>query len=279
MKKIIVAFDGLRFSESARDYAIHLAKQSSAHLVGVFLNDLTRHSYKVYNLITKDGNYESNIKKLEEEDTKTRQAAEKNFETACRNAGLDHSIHKDRGIAIQELLRESIYADLLVIQNSETLTTYSENIPGEFIRELLANVQCPVLLVPEKFITINKLVLLYDGEPSSVYAIKMFSYILASLKQEPAEVLSVKNPNQTLHLPENKLVKEFMKHHFPLAAYTVLQGNAELEIVNHLKKQKGSPLIILGAYRRGLVSRWFRESMADILMKELNFPLFIAHYR
>ena len=40
MKKFIVAFDGLRFSESVRDYAVMLARQSGAHLVGVFLEDL-----------------------------------------------------------------------------------------------------------------------------------------------------------------------------------------------------------------------------------------------
>lgn len=57
MKKFIVAFDGLRFSESVRDYAIELANQSNAHLVGVFLDDFMHHSYKIYNLITENKNY------------------------------------------------------------------------------------------------------------------------------------------------------------------------------------------------------------------------------
>ena len=78
-------------------------------------------------------------------------------------------------------------------------------------------------------------------------------------------------------MPENKLMKEFMKRHFPKATYTVLKGLAEPEIVNYLKQQKETPLVILGAYRRGMVSRWFRPSMADVLMKDLKLPLFIAH--
>ena len=36
MKKIIAAFDGLKFSKSTRDYAIQIAKENNAHLVGVF---------------------------------------------------------------------------------------------------------------------------------------------------------------------------------------------------------------------------------------------------
>ena len=61
------------------------------------------------------------------------------------------------------------------------------------------------------------------------------------------------------------------------AKYKVVKGWAEDEIVKHLKLQKDNALVILGAYRRGTVSRWFRESMADVLMKETKVPLFIAH--
>ena len=72
MKKFIVAFDGLKFSESARDYAIQLAKQSGAHLVGIFLDDGSRHSYKIYDLVTDDGNKELRQKRLEQKDIKIR---------------------------------------------------------------------------------------------------------------------------------------------------------------------------------------------------------------
>jgi hypothetical protein len=66
MKKIIAAFDGLKFSHSACDYAVFLAKKTGAHLVGVFLDDFSYHSYKVYDLIREDGrNAESKLKQLE----------------------------------------------------------------------------------------------------------------------------------------------------------------------------------------------------------------------
>jgi len=277
MKKFVVAFDGLRFSKSASDCAIMLAKQSNAHLVAVFLDDFLRHSFKAYDLIADDGNYETKRRNLEEKDIETRNRALDKFETACREASLRYSVHRDKGVALQELLHESIYADLLILDNSETLTLYKEKAPSEFVRDLLTQVQCPVLLVPPKFKPIKKLVLLFDGGPSSVFAIKMFSYTLASLKQESTEVVSVKNTDQTLHVPDNKLIKEFMKRHFPKASYTVLKGIPEAEIVNYLKIQKNNPLVVLGAYQRGMVSRWFRPSMADLLIKELKLPLFIAH--
>ena len=277
MKKFIAAFDGLRFSESVMEYAILLAKQSSAHLVGVFLDDYLRHSYKIYDLVTKEGAPEVKQKKLEAKDMATRAAASNLFANACREAGINYSVHHDRDTAIYELLHESIYADLLIVNSSETLTAYTEKIPTEFIRDLLSHAQCPVLIVPQTFKPIEQLILLYDGEPTSVYAIKMFSYMLPSLKQTPTEVISVKSGNQTPIVPDKKLMKEFMERHFPFATYSVLKGLPETAIVNYLKNQEGNPLVVLGAYRRSTISRWFRASMADVLMGELKLPLFIAH--
>jgi len=72
-------------------------------------------------------------------------------------------------------------------------------------------------------------------------------------------------------------MKEFMKRHLPKATYSVLKGHAEVEIVNYLKDQNNNSLVVLGAYQRSMVSRWFRTSMADTLMKEIKLPLFIAH--
>lgn len=277
MKKIIAVFDGLKYSTGTRDYSVILAKHTSIHLVGVFLDDPTYTSYKIYDLLSKRGVSLSKFNEYEKKDQVARTSASADFEKACRKEKLEYTVHHDRRFAIHELKHESIYADLLIIDSKETLTHFEEKPPTRFIRDLLTDVQCPVLLVPSKYKPVERIVMLYDGEPSSVHAIKMFSYMLHSLKHLPAEVLSVKNMNSTLHLPDNKLMKEFMKRHFPMATYTVLKGIPETEIPEYLKRKKEDVMVVLGAYRRGKVSRWFRQSMADVLMKELKLPLFIAH--
>jgi len=277
MKKIIAAIDGLKLSESTVNYAVHLAKQANTHLVGIFLEDFTYHSYKIYDLVGNEGVSEKKMHRLEEKDKATRAQAVESFEETCQRAGLNYSVHHDRSIAIRELLHESVYADLLVIDSKETLTHYEEETPTRFIRDLLVNVECPVLLVPSTYKPIDRIILLYDGSPSAVYAIKMFSYMLPSLKHVQAEVLSVKDTNENMHVPDNSLMKEFMKRHFPNAIYTVLQGNPETEILKHLKNKEQNMLVVLGAYHRGMVSRWFKASMADTLMKAVHAPLFIAH--
>jgi nucleotide-binding universal stress UspA family protein len=277
MKKIIAAIDGLKYSESTVQFAVQIAKQANAHLVGVMLDDITYTSYKAYELVVKQKMTEEKLKKYEAKDKETRLKSAAKFEEACRKAGITFAIHHDKSIALQELLHESIYCDLLLIDGKETLTHYEEKRPTRFIRDLLTDVQCPVLIVPSKYKPFEKIFLLFDGEPSSMYAIKMFSYLFPFLENTETEIISVKNPGQTMHLPDNKLMKEFMKRHYPVAGYKVIKGLPEIEIVQYLKQQPEHMLIVLGAYRRGRVSRWFRESMADYLMKEMAVPLFIAH--
>ncbi len=277
MKKILAVLDGLKYSESTHRYAVEMAKFGNTHLAGIFLEDFTYSSYKIYELIVKEGLLENKLREYEEKDKQRRDSAVHYFEKACKDAGIEYNVHRDKNIALQELLQESIYADMMIISSSESFAHHKEPLPTHFIKDLLGDTQCPVLLVPQTYQPIEKIFILYDGAPSSVHAIKMFSYLLPALNRLPVEVIAVKNPESDLHLPDNRLMKEFMKRHYPRAVYTVLKGTAETEIPAYLKKETKNTLIVCGAYRRNTVSRWFRLSMADVLMRELALPLFIAH--
>lgn len=277
MKKIIAAFDGLKYSESTQEYAIYLARLTNAHLVGVFMEDYNYTSYKVYDLVGKEGVSEQRLKKFEEKDRVTRHKAAENFEKACQQWGLEFSIHHDRNVAIKELKHESVYADFIVIDANETLSHHPEKVPSGFIRDLLPDAHCPVLVVPKVYKPIEKIMFLYDGEPSSVHAIKMFSYLFPQLKKVDTELITINPPHSSLHLPDNKLMKELMKRHFPQAKYTVLQGRPDDEIISRVKEFHVNSLLVLGAYGRSAISRWFNESLATILLEEVKLPLFIAH--
>jgi nucleotide-binding universal stress UspA family protein len=213
----------------------------------------------------------------DERDKEVRQESIEVFEKACQGAGLNYTIHRDKNVAIQELLHESIYADLLIINGKETITSHEESEPTGFIRELLNDVQCPVLAVPSKYNPINKVILLYDGEPSSVHAVRTFSYLFDTMKLLPTEVITVKNTGESFHVPDNRLIKEFIKRHYPTAEYIILKGLPEDEIYRYLNREKTNAIIVLGAYRRGRLSRLFRPSMADYLLGKIQMPFFIAH--
>lgn len=276
MKKIIAAFDGLKYSASTERYATGLACREDRILTGVFLEDFTYHSYKLFDMVGSQGVSPEKVHSLMEQDAARRQEAVRQFTQACERSSIRNLIHQDRSIAIQELLRETIYADMLIIGSHETLSHTEEPVPSRFIRDLLIDVQCPVLAVPREYQEISKIILLYDGDPSAVYAAKMFSYLMPDLEELPVEVITIRPDGH--EVPEATLIREFIQCHFPKAAFTVRAGNPEKEILDLLDDRHQS-LIVLGAYRRSTVSRWFKPSMADFLMKNVSMPLFIAHYR
>ena len=278
MKKITAAFDGLQLSESTMEYAIHIARGCRAHLSGVFFDDLIHHSYQFTDLVSEEGAVsDKKLKLLAEKDEKTRKNSMRIFKETCETAGVEFSVHRSKNVAVKDVLHESIYSDLLIINRKEDFNIHPGEIPSDFMREILADVQCPVLVVPETYNPVQKIIVLYDGDPSSVFAIKMFGYILTLFRHLTVQVLSVKSETTDPGIPDRSLMKEFMKLYFPGAEYTFLKGNPEETILTFLEQQNEEILVVLGAYRRGRVSRWFKPSMADILMSRLALPIFIAH--
>ncbi|HTL07007.1 MAG TPA: universal stress protein, partial [Chitinophagaceae bacterium] len=219
MNKIVAAFDGLKYAADTAQYAIELTRHTRSFLTGVFLDDFTYSSFKIYDLIQKNELSEKDLDEYRQKDQQARDKAADKFETACRTAGIQYNVHRDKNICLRDLLHESIYADLLVIDVKETFTHYDEKPPTRFVRDLLSDVQCPVLVVNKPWTPIERIVFLYDGAPSSVHAVKTFSYLFPEMVAQPCAVLSAKGYYRDLHLPDNNLMKEFMKRHYPKAAY------------------------------------------------------------
>jgi len=277
MKKISAAFDGLKFSKSTLDYAGYLATQSQALLTGIFLEDFLYHSFNLYDMIGSQGISQAKLKHLMAKDKATRRQAIDLFEQYCKKENISYAVHQDESFAIDDLLKESIYSDLLLINAAETLNHFQQDIPTPFIKNLLANTQSPVLVVPSAYHSIERIVVLYDGHPSSVFAIKMFNYLFPWLSKLPVEVVFASQEEGSAELPDGELIKEFMACHYPQVTYTLLSGEPEKALIGHIQKTPSTSIVIMGAYSRGAVSRMFNNSMANKLMEILDVPMFIAH--
>lgn len=276
MKKIIVAFDGLKFSDDALQYALMIAKSTPAHLVGISLESMLYNSVAPYEILHQyTGNDETD--RIIQADAACRDASIEYFESACKNEGITCTVHRDRNFAMDDLLRESVYADLLVIDSRETMAVHREEAPTDFTRRMLPEVQCPVFLVNEQFADVDKVIMLFDGSPAAVQAVKLFNYTMPALNLLPLEILTVNATYAGNHTPDNHLMREFMKRHHPHARYTVLQGPVGETIVDYLKHQPCNTLTVLGDYQHGGLYRLFHDTLADKLIRQVKCPLFIAH--
>jgi hypothetical protein len=277
MKKFLVAFDGLKFDQISQEYSIALAKITRAFLEAVFLDDQSYKSYKIYDLIVQGEFSADKLKILSRADVDKRQMSTEKFKDAVKLAKVQFGIRHDKKIAINELIHETIYADMLFISIAESFSPYDDLPPSRFLKDLLSNAQCPVFLTPKHYHPIEKIVFLYDGHASSIYAIKMFGYLFPQFSDLPIELVCVKSNDDNLHLPDHHLVKELLNKYYPSYGFSVLKGIPEEEIIKRLQSEEKHCLLVLGAYRRTVISRWFRSSLADAIIKHIDMPLFIAH--
>jgi nucleotide-binding universal stress UspA family protein len=277
MKKISTAFDGLKFSESSLSYAIALAKASKATLSGVFLESFLYHSYNLEGIVSQQGMLNAQIKKRMKQDKGERDRSAKLFEKACKTAKVKYRIHRDLGITIMEAIRESIYSDLLLVNSGDTFSALEKSKPSLFIRELLSEAECPLMIVPTKYHKIEKAVLLYDGRPRAVTAIKMFHHLFTWMKELPIEVLCVSGQDDPNQLPNKELMDEFIRCHYPKATTVQLNGEPEKMIIEHLKDASPGTLIVMGTNQRSRVSRWFRPSLAEKVVEHTELPVFIVN--
>ncbi len=279
MKQFLAVFDGYKVSDSTLDYVVHLSKSSGAHLTGMFLDVSSRLRHNLSNMVKKEYHSDELIDVLDEQDHQMSAAAAAKFQQACKANDIGFSIIKDENQSLQELQRTGTFADLVFINENQTLAGSGTDSPSDFVKELLAHVHCPVLVLPLKFSPIQKIVFLYDGSPASVYAIKMFCYLFESFKEFPVTVFTVNEDDCTqTDLPEDRLMLTFMASRFANFSYTSTNGIPSTEIRRYFQKNQNNSLVVLGAYQRSKISRMLKRSLADELIINFDMPLFIAHH-
>jgi nucleotide-binding universal stress UspA family protein len=279
MKRFIAAFDGRVYSEGTVQYAIHLATQTDSKLVGVFIQDLTLPP-GLYAPFATQVPY-LDVPTLLKSESKDEEKVNKNiklFVRACEKAGVKFEVHKDKGVPLQELLAESNFADLLIIDRKVSFYAFEKESPSGFLKDLLVESHCPVLIVPQKYTEINSVYLAYDNMPSSIYAIKMFSYVLPHCCEKQTQLVQVKAEKAaSSHLSNNKNIKDFAKRKFKNIAFDVVKGSPEVMIEETLKATNGDVVVVMGSYARTAFSRFFHQSLANKILKDFDVPLFIAH--
>lgn len=277
MKKILAIFDGTKYSEGASKYALELAKASNSLLVGVFLNDLSYLSYTyAYGWEQPYIDYGALIEQSREEDKEKIDLNIALFKRACEEKGISYKIHLDKGVPFQEVIAESVFADLLLIDSHTSFLTFGENTPSLFLKDVLTDSQCPVLVVPHHYTPFDKTVLCYDGNPSSIYAIKQFGYLFPELSTMETTVVSI-NESHSRVLKDGSNLRDLVKQHYLKTNYEILSGNIEDSLFEFLKEKGNNAIVVMGAYGRNALSRLFQQSLSNRIIKELHVPVFITH--
>jgi len=274
MKKIILAFTSTNFPEAAFDFALKLNELQPVLLIGAFLPQTLLAN--LWSYATPGGEF--SIPLIEPEESMLVQQNIKRFEKLCKQNGIDYRVHKDfYDLGLIALEKESGFADLLMLGSEEFYSNNGQTEADDFLAQALHDAKCPVLVVPKHFIFPKNIILSYDGNDESIFAIKQFAYLFPELLNLPA-LLVYATKNNADNFPEKDNIEELAKEHFKNLSFHKLVAHSK-EYFNTWSMENDRPIVVGGSYGRSGLSQLFKKSFMREVIADHHMPVFIAHHK
>ena len=70
--------------------------------------------------------------------------------------------------------------------------------------------------------------------------------------------------------------KEWLKDHYSDLQFEAVKGKTNYKLFDYLFQRKNM-FLVMGAYGRNPLSEFFKRSRADLLIRTITQPIFIAH--
>jgi len=217
MKKILLVFDGNHFSEGSFRMANFINEYEPVLATGVFLQSVDYRDIIGYSGIG-SGSSVTITPAQTDESTILKNIA--TFETRCTHAGMEFRTHKDTDLfALEELQRETRFADLMILSAELFYNNIGDEQPNDYLKKVLRQTECPVMLVPEEYELPTKVMLTYDGNPDSVFAIKQFTYLFPQFYQWETRLVTLEEKGEAI--PHQELIQELATKHLVLRGIAI----------------------------------------------------------
>jgi hypothetical protein len=276
MEKILLVINAHKPDNDSIDFACTIASIAQSRLTGLFIENL------FFEYIPRGPQDNLPFYETRKEGSNTTVATDTEqavrvFREQCKIRKVEPEVYIDKGEPIQEVIFESRFADLLIIDPAMSSYKLEDQLPSHLVKEILANAECPVLVTPEKPDSIEEIVFCYDGSASSVFAIKQFTLLFPQFGSKNVMLLEVNRTGNEEFTESHRRMMEWLKAHYQSAYYHALAGNAKDDLSAYFF-MKSRKLVVMGAYGRSMLSNFFKKSSADILMRIVDLPLFVTHY-
>ncbi len=272
MKKILLAFNGHQFSDGAFEFVRRLNEQAPVLLTGLFLPQLTYAGLWSYASAMSGLSY---IPQIDEDADKLQQNVEL-FEKRCQANGIAYRVHQDYyDFALPELKKETRFADLLILSSEKFFNNFQQNDIDPAMSDALHMAECPVVVVPEVFNFPERNILAYDGGESSVYAIKMFTYLFPKLCANET-LLVYSDQHADPELPSEVYIEELAAQHFPNLELSKVSIHPDKYFTEWMAQSRNA-ILVSGSFGRSALSQLFRRSFISNIITRQRLPVFIAH--
>ena len=270
MKQVLIVGAGHHSPTGPISFLHWMQGQAPVHAKGLFFRPMD------YATLATDTRGASTIPVMELEDNEIEVIAVHKalFSRQCGQYHIPYSLHdNDREWNKDLLQKESRFADLILISGECFYAETGNN--SQYLREVLYAAECPVLLVPENFTTVQRMFMAYDGSRDSLYALKQFYYLFPASTDLPTEILYV-NEGAGDTIPDLDRLKQFTRAKFDCISFSRLHFNARNYLATWISEKKNA-LLVSGSFGRSPVSYIGNRSFSEDVIHGHQLPVFIAH--
>lgn len=194
------------------------------------------------------------------------------FNQFCYEAGIAGELRVEKGNVTRGIINHARWVDLVVVSLAYPPGPRIGDRYNSKFRQLLRRCPRPVLAVPRTAHGIQRILLAFDGSPTSKEALFIAAYITKHWGK-PLSVLSVKTKQTS---DENlDFAKEYLVSREVEALYFHRDGDPVDEILS-VAKQTKSDLILMGSYSKSPFSELFRGSSIDRVLRKFSGAVLIC---
>lgn len=269
MKKILMICNVINSPTHLTAFAVETAKDISAELHGIFLTPGAKRDDPDYPFPNDIASTEVPLTEetIEEENTELLNSNIKLFQDECLGAGI--TCHAESDLSLDKALELSSSSELIIAEGNGDFPHFS-------IKDLLTSAHCPVFVAGTQTPVIENVILTFDGEQTSKYAINKYKDIFPRFSHLPTFLITM-NFSPLKILEHKQYIYTVLPGYFPNLTVKEIRGDEKEELSDFLKLHDINTLIVMGAFGRSGVSRFFHPSLGDTVFGEPGISLFNAH--
>ncbi len=276
IKNIMVCTDGSAYSDTACQFAIHLAQKLKARLLGLHILDARALEgplmADVANWVGAQpyGGQRISFQKMMEEKGNAILDA---FSRQCRDAGVEPEKIMTIGHPVAAILREEGRAELLVIGRKGEHAEWSNGMLGSSVDRLVRRSLTPCLVTPEQFRPLRRILAAYDGSGHAGRALQTAVSLAQALSAE-LTVLTVGDDADETRLIVGEARKRLAAYEMPITPVS-RAGKPEIEILAEATEREAD-LLVTGTHGHGRIRELLLGGITHHLLTNAELPLLMV---
>ena len=281
IKRILLALDPSPYSETAIEYACHIAKMHNAEINGLVVLDIPGIAESIGPVPLGASHYAKQLTESKKKEADQRITALLNhFRDTCVKNGVSHRESKRQGSPSRAIIEESVYYDLVVMGLKTFFEFESESEDsGRSIAEFMDHSVTPILAVPkspspEFFDHEFNVLMAFDGSLPSARCLHSLSQMY---KEQPDNLILLSSDSNEAESKKRLSEAEMYLNAHGIYNVTKVHTSAHIKDAIAEQSKKEIDVIALGAHAKKSIFDFRLGSIARWLIEHSEKPLLIGH--